>query len=107
MIKKIGILTSGGDAPGMNPAIRAVVRSCLANGIEVYGIYDGYAGLHANKIEKLIMLRLKSQYELKFLLKSYPSDVHQTDFKRLLINLKSIYSIFLIMCVIIYHFNTI
>lgn len=53
MIKKIGILTSGGDAPGMNPAIRAVVRSCLANGIEVYGIYDGYAGLHAGKIEKL------------------------------------------------------
>ncbi|AGH80784.1 6-phosphofructokinase [Psychromonas sp. CNPT3] len=53
MIKKIGILTSGGDAPGMNPAIRAVVRTCLTNGIEVYGIYDGYAGLHANKIEKL------------------------------------------------------
>ena len=53
MIKKIGILTSGGDAPGMNPAIRAVVRSCLAHGIEVYGIYDGYAGLHANKIVKL------------------------------------------------------
>ncbi|GLS89987.1 ATP-dependent 6-phosphofructokinase [Psychromonas marina] len=53
MIKKIGILTSGGDAPGMNPAIRAVVRTCLANGIEVYGIYDGYAGLHADKIVKL------------------------------------------------------
>lgn len=53
MIKKIGILTSGGDAPGMNPAIRAVVRSCLAHDIEVYGIYDGYAGLHADKIVKL------------------------------------------------------
>lgn len=53
MIKKIGILTSGGDAPGMNPAIRAVVRSCIAHGIEVYGIYDGYAGLHADRIEKL------------------------------------------------------
>jgi 6-phosphofructokinase 1 len=53
VIKKIGILTSGGDAPGMNPAVRAVVRSCLANGIEAYGIYDGYAGLHQNKIEKL------------------------------------------------------
>jgi 6-phosphofructokinase 1 len=53
VIKKIGILTSGGDAPGMNPAIRAVVRSCLANGIEVYGIYDGYAGLHAGRIKKL------------------------------------------------------
>ncbi|MEI6897115.1 MAG: 6-phosphofructokinase [Psychromonas sp.] len=53
MIKKIGVLTSGGDAPGMNPAIRAVVRSCVANGIEVYGIHDGFAGLHAGKIEKL------------------------------------------------------
>ncbi|WP_413699394.1 6-phosphofructokinase [Psychromonas sp. KJ10-10] len=53
MIKKVGILTSGGDAPGMNPAIRAVVRSCLANGIEPYGIYDGYAGLHAGKIKAL------------------------------------------------------
>ena len=53
MIKKIGVLTSGGDAPGMNSAVRAVVRTCLANGIEAYGIYDGYAGLHQGKIEKL------------------------------------------------------
>ena len=53
MIKKIGVLTSGGDAPGMNSAIRAVVRLCLTNGIEAYGIYDGYAGLYQDKIEKL------------------------------------------------------
>ncbi|TCS43748.1 6-phosphofructokinase [Reinekea marinisedimentorum] len=53
MIKKIGVLTSGGDAPGMNAAIRAVVREGLHNGLEVYGIYDGYAGLHANNIKKL------------------------------------------------------
>lgn len=53
MIKKIGVLTSGGDAPGMNTAVRAVVRTCLANDIEVFGIYDGYAGLHQDKIEKL------------------------------------------------------
>lgn len=53
MIKKIGVLTSGGDAPGMNAAIRAVVREALYNGLEVYGIYDGYAGLHAGKIERL------------------------------------------------------
>jgi 6-phosphofructokinase 1 len=53
VIKKIGVLTSGGDAPGMNPAVRAVVRTCLANDIEVYGIYDGYAGLHQNKIKKM------------------------------------------------------
>lgn len=53
MIKKIAVLTSGGDAPGMNAAIRAVVRSALAEGLEVYGIYNGYHGLYHNKIEKL------------------------------------------------------
>ena len=45
MIKTIAILTSGGDAPGMNAAIRAVVRTARINGIEVYGIHDGYRGL--------------------------------------------------------------
>ena len=45
MIKKIGVLTSGGDAPGMNAAIRAVVRNALSQGIEVVGIKDGYKGL--------------------------------------------------------------
>ena len=53
MIKKIGVLTSGGDAPGMNSAVRAVVRTCLSHNIEVFGIYDGYAGLHADKIEQM------------------------------------------------------
>ncbi|RKF19526.1 6-phosphofructokinase [Alginatibacterium sediminis] len=53
MIKKIGVLTSGGDAPGMNAAVRAVVRTALSNGIEPYGIYDGYLGLHNNNIKKL------------------------------------------------------
>ena len=45
MIRRIGILTSGGDAPGMNAAIRAVTRVALANGFEVMGIKDGYRGL--------------------------------------------------------------
>ena len=44
-IKKIGVLTSGGDAPGMNAAIRAVVRCGIYNGIEVYGVNKGYNGL--------------------------------------------------------------
>lgn len=44
-IKTIGILTSGGDAPGMNAAIRAVVRKALANGVSVKGIKKGYQGL--------------------------------------------------------------
>ncbi len=43
--RKIGILTSGGDAPGMNAAVRAVTRAALARGIAVMGIYQGYAGL--------------------------------------------------------------
>lgn len=44
-MKRIGVLTSGGDAPGMNAAIRAVVRTALYHNIEVYGINRGYAGL--------------------------------------------------------------
>ena len=44
-IKRIGVLTSGGDAPGMNAAIRAVVRSAIFYGCEAYGIYGGYQGL--------------------------------------------------------------
>lgn len=44
-IKKIGVLTSGGDAPGMNAAIRAVVRSAIFNGVEVCGVNKGYNGL--------------------------------------------------------------
>jgi 6-phosphofructokinase 1 len=42
---KIGVLTSGGDAAGMNAAVRAVVRTALANNIDVYAIYEGYQGL--------------------------------------------------------------
>ena len=44
-IKKIGVLTSGGDAPGMNAAIRAVVRTALNRGLEVVAVYGGYDGL--------------------------------------------------------------
>jgi len=44
-VKRIGVLTSGGDAPGMNAAIRAVVRSCAYHGIECVGIFRGYEGL--------------------------------------------------------------
>ena len=45
MIEQIGVLTSGGDAPGMNAAVRAVVRTALARGLEVKGIRRGYHGL--------------------------------------------------------------
>ena len=49
--KKIGILTSGGDAPGMNAAIRAVTRTALAHNVEVFGIYRGYSGLIGGDIK--------------------------------------------------------
>ncbi|PSJ47180.1 6-phosphofructokinase [Zobellella taiwanensis] len=53
MIKRIGVLTSGGDAPGMNAAIRAVVRAGLHHNLEVFGIYSGYLGLHQDNIQQL------------------------------------------------------
>lgn len=52
-IKRIGVLTSGGDSPGMNAAIRAVVRTGIYHGLEVYGIYKGYSGLIQGLIEPL------------------------------------------------------
>ncbi len=47
-INTVGVLTSGGDSPGMNAAIRAVVRSCIAQGIKAKGIYRGYQGRVGN-----------------------------------------------------------
>lgn len=52
-MKTIGVLTSGGDAPGMNAAIRAVVRTACENGMKVYGINRGYAGLIEEDIREL------------------------------------------------------
>ncbi len=49
-VTKIGVLTSGGDAPGMNAAIRAVVRTAIYHGLEVFGIMRGYAGMVENDI---------------------------------------------------------
>ncbi|MDY3268783.1 MAG: 6-phosphofructokinase [Phocaeicola sp.] len=51
-IRCIGILTSGGDAPGMNAAIRAVTRSAIYNGLKVKGIYRGYKGLITGEIQE-------------------------------------------------------
>ena len=52
-LKKIGVLTSGGDAPGMNAAVRSVVRSSVFNNIDCYGIYKGYEGLISDDLVKL------------------------------------------------------
>ncbi len=52
-IKRIGVLTSGGDAPGMNAAIRAVVRAALSKNMKVFGVRHGYNGLIEDDIEEL------------------------------------------------------
>ncbi|HNY02180.1 MAG TPA: 6-phosphofructokinase [Bacteroidales bacterium] len=52
-ISKIGVLTSGGDSPGMNAAIRAVVRTAIFSGLDVYGISRGYEGLIDDQIEQM------------------------------------------------------
>ena len=51
-INCVGILTSGGDAPGMNAAIRAVTRASIYHGIKVKGIYRGYKGLITGEIKE-------------------------------------------------------
>ncbi|WP_343182349.1 6-phosphofructokinase [Buchnera aphidicola] len=53
MIKRIGVLTSGGDSPGMNAAIRSIVRTGLNEKLEIFGIYDGYLGLYKNYMIQL------------------------------------------------------
>jgi len=53
MTKTIGVLTSGGDSPGMNPAIRAVVRTAAQQGCRVMGIYNGYDGIFDGNLEEL------------------------------------------------------
>src|SRR5574342_1367521 len=52
-VTKIGVLTSGGDSPGMNAAIRAVVRTSLYHELEVYGIIRGYQGMIDDEIIKM------------------------------------------------------
>lgn len=44
-LRRIGVLTSGGDSPGMNAAVRAVVRMAISKGCEAYAIYEGYEGM--------------------------------------------------------------
>lgn len=53
IMKRIAVITSGGDAPGMNSAVRAVVREAIYNKLEVFGIYHGYEGLLDNQIKQL------------------------------------------------------
>lgn len=59
-IKTIGVLTSGGDAPGMNAAIRAVVRTASFYDLKIYGIFEGYQGLIENSIKELTARSVKN-----------------------------------------------
>ncbi|HBF57786.1 MAG TPA: ATP-dependent 6-phosphofructokinase, partial [Exiguobacterium sp.] len=52
-LKRIAVLTSGGDAPGMNAAVRAVTRKAIFHGLEVFGVYNGYQGLINGDIVQL------------------------------------------------------
>ncbi|MEP0711097.1 MAG: 6-phosphofructokinase, partial [Algoriphagus sp.] len=52
-MKKIAVFTSGGDSPGMNACVRAVVRTAIFRGLEVYGIYHGYEGMIDGNIKRL------------------------------------------------------
>lgn len=61
-IKSIGILTSGGDAPGMNAAIRAVTRAAIFSGFKVYGIYRGTAVLLPMKSRNFLLRMCQTSY---------------------------------------------
>ncbi len=79
-INRIGVLTSGGDSPGMNAAIRAVVRSCVFNEITPYGIYEGYDGLINNNIQKMNAGSVKHIiYQGGTILKSARSQAFKTE----------------------------
>ena len=62
--KNIGVLTSGGDSPGMNAAIRAVVRSGIYNGYSIFGIKQGYKGLIKGEIESLTVNSVSNKIKL-------------------------------------------
>ena len=62
---RIGVLTSGGDAPGMNATIRAVVRAAIQSGDTIFGIYDGYRGLVEGKMTEGEKPKVKKEEENK------------------------------------------
>ncbi len=79
-IKTVGVLTSGGDAPGMNAAIRAVVRTSVFYGKRVFGINRGYDGLIENEVEELTSRSVKNILSLGgTILKSARSEAFKTE----------------------------
>ena len=85
-VKRIGVLTSGGDAPGMNAAIRSVVRSGIYYGMEVYGIERGYAALIASMPEKITapeivvpsVIKRGEEFKCSIRMKNQPQSVRIT-----------------------------
>ena len=62
-VNKIAVLTSGGDAPGMNAAIRAVVRTGIYHGLDVFGVTRGYNGMIEDDIFKWILNLLPTSFK--------------------------------------------
>ena len=81
-MKRIAVLTSGGDAPGMNAAVRAVVLKAISEGIEVFGINRGYAGMVEGEIFKLDATRVE------YILSAIPSLLNLKVNLKVLSNLK-------------------
>ena len=86
---KIAVLTSGGDAPGMNAAVRAVVRTGIAKGYEVYGIRRGYNGLLNKEISKMTFhdVSEKLQQEVQSLVRTPVSRKQQESVKNSVLKL--------------------
>ena len=76
-VTKIGVLTSGGDAPGMNAAIRAVVRTGIYHGLEVYGILRGYQGMIDDDIIKMEVDHGCDQINQLLLINSFRKDLER------------------------------
>lgn len=65
MVKKVAIITNGGDAPGLNAVIRAIVKTAETNGIECYGYIEGYKGLLENNYVKLVTKQMHQVYYIE------------------------------------------
>lgn len=59
-MKRIALITSGGDAPGMNACVRAIVKTCLSKGITPVGYYNGYQGMMDNESKEMVSLDVKN-----------------------------------------------